>query len=282
MRRRIPRTFTILITCTGKTPITLSIPPLLLVGIFLASISFPVFSLTRLFQAMTQENSELTRENRSLNRKAREIMQEVEELEEEIDALQRRAGMPEDQDVEQRSQVILPQGGVPPHWDTTDFLQMAQTRLPQLSRNLRGEVEPALEQTLERENARPDGVPLNVSARKTSGFGMRRNPFGGGSEFHAGLDFVAAHGSPIHSTAPGTVIRAEMTRGYGFLVEVDHGYGYKTLYAHLSGLAVSKGDRVDRYHVVGYLGNTGRSTGPHLHYEVHRNGQPVDPVSYLD
>jgi len=285
MRHRIPKTFTILITCTGKTPITLSVPPLLLFGIILASISFPVVSVARLFQSMTYQNTELTRENRSLDRKAREILEDVQTLEKEINALQRRAGMTNDTAKDQRqlqSQLSLPQGGVPPHFDARLFLQSAQAQLPQLAQSLKGEIEPALERTLDRENARPSGVPLKATTRTTSEFGRRRNPFGGGSELHSGLDFVAAYGSPIHTTAPGTVMKAELSRGYGYMVVVNHDYGFQTLYAHMSGLAVSPGDRIDRYHVVGYLGNTGRSTGPHLHYEVHRNSQPVDPDDYLD
>jgi len=280
MRRRIPQRFTILITCTGKTPFTLSIHPLVLVAILLASVSFPILSVTRVFQAMTNRNSQLTQENRSLNRQAQEILEGMEELESEIEALKRRAGMPEDQKNE-ASRSRLPQGGVPLAVNGKVFLSTAKRQLPQLVEDLEG-TEPVLEETLKRENARPQGLPLKVNFRTTSTFGLRRNPFGGGSEFHGGLDFVAAYRSPIYPTAPGQVIRAEMSRGYGYHVVIDHGYGYKTLYGHLAGLAVTPGTTVDRDRLIGYLGNTGRSTGPHLHYEVLRNDQPVDPQYYLD
>ncbi|MBD1914157.1 MULTISPECIES: M23 family metallopeptidase [unclassified Leptolyngbya] len=278
MHRRIPQRFTIFIACTGKTPLTISIHPLILVAILLGSISFPVVSVAKAFQTMTNRNSQLTHENRNLNKQAQEILEGMEQLESEIDALQRRAGMPE---TGSENQSRLPQGGVPLAVEGKFFLSVAEEQLPQLMEDLEG-TQPALEATLKRENARPQGLPLKASYRETSGFGFRRNPFGGGSEFHGGLDFVAAFRSPIYPTAPGKVIRAEMSRGYGYHVVIDHGYGYKTLYGHMSGLAVTSGMTVDRDRIIGYLGNTGRSTGPHLHYEVFRNDQPVDPKYYLD
>lgn len=280
---RIPKRFTILIAWTGKSPFTLSIHPLILTTILVSAVSFPIVSVARLFHNVSSENSELTEENTSLNEQAQEILEEVEALEAEIDALQQRAGIADEADSgASRFQSFLPQGGAIARRDTQFFLNTASRQLPELLENLKHQVEPALEQTLERENARPFGFPVKATARKTSEFGMRRSPFGGGREFHAGLDFVAAYGSPIHATAPGRVVKAEMSRGYGYHVVIDHGYGYKTLYAHLSSLAVTPGMTVDRHDIVGALGNTGRSTGPHLHYEVHYQNEPVDPEKYLE
>ena len=282
---RIPKRFTIFVAWTGKTPFTLSIHPLILATILLSAISFPVVSLARLFHDVNSENSELTQENTSLNRQAQEILEEVQALEEEIDALQRRAGMPDEdeEDLPSRLQSFLPQGGAIARRDTEFFLNTAKRQLPALLDSLKHQIEPALEETLERENARPRGLPVGLEAlRKTSEFGIRRSPFGGGREFHAGLDFAGPRGTPIYVTAPGRVIKAEMARGYGYHVIVDHGYGYKTLYAHLSSMAVRPGDTIDRRDIVGALGNTGRSTGPHLHYEVHYNDEPVNPEGFLE
>jgi len=278
---RIPKRFTILIAWTGKSPFTLSIHPLILATILLSAISFPVVSVARLFHDVNAENSVLTQENTSLNQQAQEILEEVQALEAEIDALQQRAGMSEEANSSQQPS-FLSQGGAIARRDTQFFLNTAERQLPELIESLKRQVEPALEQTLERENARPRGFPVKATVRKTSEFGMRRSPFGGGREFHAGLDFVAAYGSPIHATAPGRVIKAEMSGGYGYHVVIDHGYGYKTLYAHLASLAVTPGTTIDRHAIVGTLGNTGRSTGPHLHYEVHYENDPVDPETYLD
>ncbi|MBE9102868.1 peptidoglycan DD-metalloendopeptidase family protein [Vacuolonema iberomarrocanum] len=281
---RIPKRFTIFVAWTGKTPFTLSIHPLILATILLSAVSFPVVSLARLFHDVNSENSELTQENTSLNRQAQEILEEVQALEEEIDALQRRAGMPDEDEADQpsRLQSFLPQGGAIARRDTEFFLNTAERQLPALLDSLKRQVEPALEETLERENARPRGLPVGLAARKTSEFGIRRSPFGGGREFHAGLDFAGPRGTPIYVTAPGRVIKAEMSRGYGYHVVVDHGYGYKTLYAHLSSMAVRPGDTINRRDLVGALGNTGRSTGPHLHYEVHYNDEPVNPEGFLE
>lgn len=163
------------------------------------------------------------------------------------------------------------------------LLAAAEAKLPMLIKELNGEVEPALNQIIVREEAKPQGLPLKAKDTEvTSGFGFRPNPFGWGYEFHQGIDFVADYGAPVYATAAGTVVKAEWESGYGNHVIVDHGYGLETLYAHLSDIKVQQGDRVDRQQVLGYLGNTGRSSGPHLHYSVLRNGKPVDPRKYLD
>ncbi|WP_416671717.1 M23 family metallopeptidase [Egbenema bharatensis] len=164
-----------------------------------------------------------------------------------------------------------------------DLLALARSKLPALVQEVQGEVEPALAEIIVREEAKPKGRPLRARDTEiTSRFGLRSNPFGWGYEFHEGMDFVAAYGSPIYVTAAGRVDKAEWEPGYGNYVVVDHGYGYQTLYAHLSDIRVKVGESIDRNQVIGYLGNTGRSSGPHLHYTVFQNGQAVDPQKYLD
>lgn len=118
-------------------------------------------------------------------------------------------------------------------------------------------------------------------ARKTSSFGVRFDPFTGRPAFHSGLDFVSAFGSPVLTTAPGVVSFTGVRSGYGNTVEIDHGRGFKTRYAHLSGIAVRAGQRVAVGQRVGALGNTGRSTGPHLHYEIWLNGRAVNPYRFI-
>ena len=125
----------------------------------------------------------------------------------------------------------------------------------------------------------PDIWP--VRGRITSSFGERIDPFLGEGAFHAGLDIAAAYGSPVRVTADGLVVFAGVMRGYGRTIVVDHGHGIRTLYAHLSGLAVTVGQHLDRDEVVGYLGESGRATGPNLHYEVRINKAPVNPYRYL-
>ncbi|MBS1598191.1 MAG: M23 family metallopeptidase [Bacteroidetes bacterium] len=118
--------------------------------------------------------------------------------------------------------------------------------------------------------------------RIASGFGYRIDPVYKTSKFHAGLDFAAPQGTPIYATANGTVETAGNTgNGYGNHVVINNGYGYATLFGHMFRIKVKHGERVKRGEIIGWVGNTGKSTGPHCHYEVHRNGEPVDPVYYF-
>lgn len=115
----------------------------------------------------------------------------------------------------------------------------------------------------------------------TASFGERMDPFSGEGAFHPGIDISAPVGTPVHASADGIVAYAGWEEGYGRLVVIDHGFGISTCYAHLSGLNTRVGARVDRGDVIGYVGDTGRSTGPHLHYEVRINSTPVNPWRYL-
>jgi murein DD-endopeptidase MepM/ murein hydrolase activator NlpD len=115
-----------------------------------------------------------------------------------------------------------------------------------------------------------------------SGFGYRVDPVYKVTKFHAGLDFAAALGTPIYATADGIVKEADYNAGgYGNNVVINHGFGYETLYGHMYRIKAKTGQKVKRGEVIGYVGSTGKSTGPHCHYEVHKNGQPVDPVYYF-
>ncbi len=115
----------------------------------------------------------------------------------------------------------------------------------------------------------------------TSSFGERQDPFNGEGAFHAGIDISSSFGTPVRATADGTVEMADRASGYGREVVIDHGYGVKTLYGHLSGFAVTEGQEVTRGQIIGYVGMSGRSTGPHLHYEVRIRNTPVNPHKYL-
>ncbi len=120
-----------------------------------------------------------------------------------------------------------------------------------------------------------------VLGRITDGFGERLDPFSGEGAFHTGVDVGADYGAPVHVTADGMVLDAGQHSGYGRVVIVDHGFGITTWYAHLSSYAVVPGTRVKRGEVIGYAGISGRSTGPHVHYEVRMNNAPVNPWRYM-
>lgn len=118
--------------------------------------------------------------------------------------------------------------------------------------------------------------------RLASGFGMRMHPIHKIRKLHAGVDFSAPRGSEVYATGDGKVVKVRYHRnGYGKHVVIDHGYGYKTLYAHLNKYTVRVGQRIKRGQVIGYVGSTGSSTAPHLHYEVHHNKRKVNPISYF-
>ncbi len=123
-------------------------------------------------------------------------------------------------------------------------------------------------------------VPERFLRTMASGYGVRRDPIYGTMKFHEGMDFSAPTGTPVYATADGRVASAKWQGLYGNMIEISHGYNYTTRYAHLSRIAVHAGQSVHRGDLIGYVGNTGKSTGPHLHYEVRYRGAAQNPVNY--
>lgn len=127
----------------------------------------------------------------------------------------------------------------------------------------------------------PSILPIDLKDyTMSSGYGYRRDPVYGTSKFHEGLDFAAPVGTPVFATADGDVIEAERKSGYGNCIEISHGFNYVTRYAHLSEILVEPGKTVKRGELIGKVGSTGKSTGPHLHYEVRFKDEPQNPVNY--
>lgn len=120
----------------------------------------------------------------------------------------------------------------------------------------------------------------NKSVRFSSSFGYRIHPIYKTKILHAGMDFAGPIGTPVYATGNGKVVYAEVHQGYGKCILIDHGFNYQTQYAHLDRYNVREGQKVKRGDIIGYMGNTGQSTGPHVHYEVRKNGNPVDPINY--
>jgi len=116
--------------------------------------------------------------------------------------------------------------------------------------------------------------------RMASGYGYRWHPILKYRKFHAGMDFSAKIGTPIYATGDGVVTKVINSGGYGKHIVIDHGFGYETLYGHMSKFEVRRKQKVKRGEIIGYVGNTGLSSGPHLHYEVHKNGKVVNPVNF--
>ncbi|CAH0497869.1 M23 family metallopeptidase [Novosphingobium sp. CECT 9465] len=126
----------------------------------------------------------------------------------------------------------------------------------------------------------PSLAPVTV-AHLSSGYGMRNHPVLGGRRAHKGIDLAASTGTPIRASADGVVEKADWFGGYGLFVQLDHGGAMETRYGHMSRVAVAEGQQVRKGDVIGYVGSTGRSTGPHLHYEVRVAGEAVNPVPYM-
>ena len=121
-----------------------------------------------------------------------------------------------------------------------------------------------------------------VNGRMTSGFGYRASPFGRGSDMHQGLDLAGPVGTAVYAPAGGVVLTADWSgNGYGLMITVDHGFGLVTRYAHLSEVLVEAGQTIKRGDYIAKVGNTGRSTGPHLHFETILGGVPVDPMVFI-
>lgn len=135
-------------------------------------------------------------------------------------------------------------------------------------------------ETLEYMESIPEGIPM--AGTLTDYYGYRKDPLVGSQKLHTGLDIGAKAGTPIYATAGGTVIVSKYHRTYGNMIEIDHGNGYTTVFAHCSSRLVAVGDTVEKGQKIALCGRTGRVTGPHLHYEVKLNGQFVDPLNFME
>lgn len=175
-------------------------------------------------------------------------------------------------------------------YDNVELLRSASERMDRISRRLyiqSKSFDDVVKLARDKEKmlaSIPAIMPLNQSDLAhavTSGFGWRTHPIYKTTEFHPGMDFAAEQGTQIYASGDGVVERADnLAQGYGNHVVIDHGFGYRSLYAHMSKMAVRPGERVKRGQLIGYVGSTGLSTAPHIHYEVIRNGEKVNPINY--
>jgi len=179
-------------------------------------------------------------------------------------------------------------------YDYCEIVNEVNTRLSNLDKRLAKELFTLNKLVLKSETQRdmllhiPAIQPIdNKDLKRTaSGWGWRVHPIYNIKKFHYGLDFTAPIGTPIYATGDGIIEYSilstdKLSRGYGNLIIIDHGYGYKTLYAHLNKFNIKKGDKIERGKIIGYVGSSGLSTGPHLHYEVIKDGKKVNPINYL-
>jgi murein DD-endopeptidase MepM/ murein hydrolase activator NlpD len=249
-------------------------------AVLFCAAAYGVYGLTQQAAHMRveAENNRLREENERQRRQLQNLENRVDAIEDKSRKLSEMSGTPQDgQQQEQQEEGTSEHGAGGPGL-ALDAAAVAsiEARAARLEEHLRT-YEAALK---ERERAVPSIWP--VEGESTDSFGVRGNPFGGGSsEFHPGQDIAAPRGTPVVAPADGVVIKADWQNGYGQTVVIDHGNGLTTRYGHLSKIEVSAGQEIRRGEELGLVGSTGRSTGPHLHYEVRISEVAVSPLHYL-
>jgi murein DD-endopeptidase MepM/ murein hydrolase activator NlpD len=214
------------------------------------------------------ENQRLRAENERQRRELNTLSNRVEAVEDTSRKLAEKSGVVNEE-------TALPGTGGPALPLDADSLAALETKMNQLERNIK-----AYENVLRGRGYTPSVWP--VVGNLESGFGVRRSPFGGSSyEFHSGQDIDAKPGDSVVAGATGQVTFVGWQNGYGQLIVIDHGGGLTSRYGHLSHIDVAQGQTIERGQFIGRVGSTGRSTGPHLHYEIRINDEPVDPLQYL-
>lgn len=235
----------------------------------ICSAVYGVYGLTQHLRHLQveQENARLRAENERQREQLQNLNNRVERVEDTSRKLAEKNGVNHD------GQPVFTGAGGP-------FIPLdAATALEFKTRNLEQQLR-TYEIMMQRA-VTPSIWPVG-DGRLTDGFGDRHNPFGGyGSEFHAGQDIATNYGTPVVATANGVVAFAGAQSGYGQVVVIDHGGGLTTRYGHLSHIDVEMGQNIKRGELVGKVGSTGRSTGPHVHYEIRINDEPIDPIPYL-
>ena len=145
------------------------------------------------------------------------------------------------------------------------------------------EIETLVKKKIEMLASIPAILPVSLKNKRTrfsSSYGYRIHPIYKTKKFHSGMDFSGAIGTPIYATGNGKVVEVKNQKGYGKSILIDHGFNYQTLYTHLNKYNVKVNQKIKRGDIIGFLGNSGMSTGPHLHYEIRKNGKPIDPINY--
>ncbi|SHI53737.1 Murein DD-endopeptidase MepM and murein hydrolase activator NlpD, contain LysM domain [Malonomonas rubra DSM 5091] len=253
--------------------------------VFLGILSFFVYSYFN-FQIDAEELRRLRLANAEQRHGLQQLATDVELMREELAGLaesEARVLQLADFDIEPKA-VPIAMGGIPEQ-DSDLAIDELQKQISQLQvaielrRKSQEDVRSLLSDRVSVSRATPNGWP--TKGWITSYFGMRQAPIGHGRRFHEGIDIAANTGTPIFATADGVVARVEFSRSYGKTVIIDHGYGYRTLYAHNSKNLAKRGMRIKRGDKIAEVGNTGVSTGPHVHYEVQLNGVPINPRKSL-
>lgn len=303
MKKKKEEAFTLMIVPhSGKSTLSISIPIIilkilggLLAGIMVAAIVYAVnFSIS--YKEIQASNQDLAVKTRDYNELQQQLdyfvkktqtlenkMQGLEKLDNDLrDLLKNDPALKKNIELKQtagsdRDYILAFRGGIDRE-KAMQALQLMESKIPEQEKSLK-ELKNAVIQRNQRMASTPSIWP--VAGRITSPFGYRRSPFGNRKEFHDGLDIAASYGTSIRAAADGMVVFTGYKSGYGNMVTISHGYGFETSYGHTSKILVKRGQKVTKGQVIAQVGNTGRSTGPHVHYMVSVNGELKNPANYL-
>lgn len=260
-------------------------------AIIIVSIAYRIFPSTK-EKILMQQNEALLQNFLALDEEAKKLQQQLVQLEKKDNEVYRAIfeanPIPDSaraKALEQQKEIQLVQGMGQFELESSilETLNNINRRMTVQEKSY-GQIDQFIKNKEELLACTPAIQPLSNKDLKriASGFGHRIDPVYKTVKFHAGLDFTAPQGTPIYASANGVVrIAAHLGTGYGNHVVINHGYGYETLYGHMFRIKAKAGQRVKRGEIIGYVGSTGKSTGPHCHYEVHKNGRPLDPVYFF-
>jgi murein DD-endopeptidase MepM/ murein hydrolase activator NlpD len=275
-----------------------SIPIKLLWGVGVFGICFVLVNLflladyfdTRVDQArlekLTWENQLLSQQYTELEQSISNLRQDYGQLVAREDAIRTIFNLPE---IDPEARMLGVGGPTDPEMEkvtqsTADAMKVAADvdELLRLSKFERERYQEVFDQLVDKRD-RLDHTPSIMPTKGyfSRGFGHKDDPFTGFKQFHTGLDIANRKGTPVYATADGKVTSVRVNGGLGKMIAINHGYGFKTRYGHLDKYNIKVGQKVKRGDLIGYMGNTGYSTGPHLHYEVLKNGKPVNPYKYI-
>ena len=232
-------------------------------------------------QMMARENERLLSRITRSNERMTVLQRQIIELADKDEKLRLLADMPLiDEDTRQAGiGGSLPPPGLDPGLDLEELLKKFERQV-ELQKVSFAEIQQKLNQNLDVARHTPAICPVK-KVRVTSGYGWRKDPFTGVLKPHKGIDFGAERGTPVYATADGQVVMTRRVNTFGKVIRIDHGYGYETVYGHLQTYNIRSGQQVKRGDIIGTVGNTGRSTAPHLHYEVRVNKEPVNPADFM-
>ena len=259
---------------------------------FVALLSYGIFIYfydTASYQSMRQENKQLKEQYKNLNKRMDKMAGVLEEIEERDDNIYRVILQKEPIPKSMRNAGF---GGTDRYkkfrgFNNSDMIIKTTKRLDKLSKKMVVQSE-SYDEVMDLAKERSEKIkhipairPVDMSnSYVTSYYGYRFHPIYKRREMHQGVDFAAPIGTKIFAPANGRIVKVAYSGGYGRMLIIDHGYGYKTRYAHLSKILVKKGQKIERGETIGLIGNSGLSTGPHLHYEVQKDNVKVNPINY--